>query len=1003
MAVRIGVLGAVRVWVDGVESSPGAPLRCAALSMLALRTGRLVTMSELVEGLWGERAPASAEGSVYTYVSGLRSVLEPDRSVREPSQVLEGDRSGYVLRMAPDNVDALAAEADRAHARQLRDNGDPAAALTVLDGALALWRGEALAGVPGPAADVERTRLTGLRWALLEERAEIALVMGRHAEIAAELTALVREQPLRERLVGVAMTALYRGGRQADALEMFGQVRAMLADELGVDPGPDLARLYEQILRNDPALDTPTPGLREVATLLPEQSGPVVPAQLPHDVAGFTGREAELAWLRGLISSDVAGVLGGTDRAASVVISAIDGCGGIGKTALAVRLAHEVVAEFPDGQLCVDLRGFDPQLPPLDPGEALSRLLRGLGQDIRGVPDELDVQAAQYRSLIGDKRMLILLDNAVSTEQVRELLPGSPGCLVVVTSRNRLGGLVARHGARRLTLDVLSESDAVTLSARMIGADRAEREPEALLDLVELCGRFPLALRIAAERVSARSSDPVADLVIELRGERDRLDVLATDDDNASAVRAVFSWSYHGLNDEEARLFRLLSVHPGSEVSVEAAAAITDRPVADTRKLMRSLADGHLIEDAGRQRYRFHDLVRVYAAERAAAEDPDTGRDQALWRVLNFYLDTADRAAQALAPGIPRTELDHHTSADHAGAQALRFAEFQDAADWIDREQNTLVAVVRQAARAGEHRITWQLVERIREMLQMQRTTTEWLELVSLGLESARLAGDQRGRATMLNQRGYARIRSCEYEAALEDLDRARSIFLELGDTRGAARALGNIANVHIHGFDDPETALPYYLAAGELLGSVGDLDGQARALGGVAGVYAWTDRYDEALEQERKAHKIFQDLGHGVEQLRSEATIAGHELRAGRPKVALPLLQESLAKLRSLGDQFTVGICLTDLACCYRELGDLDASLSCGQESVELLRSMDPGPLGGALLEVGATQRSLGWLEDARQTFTEAIPLASPGDERQLKRLEAELATLDALGQASA
>jgi DNA-binding SARP family transcriptional activator len=998
MAVRIEVLGAVRVRVDDQEVAPGPPLRRAVLAMLSLRAGRLVTLGELVQGLWGDAAPASAEGSVYTYISGLRSILDPERSGRDRGGILDGARSGYTLLIDPADVDALAAEQYRLRARELRESGALAEALSVLDQAIGLWRGEALAGVGGPFAEAERARLTGLRWALLEERAEIALALGQHVEIVAELTALVRQQPMRERLVGVTMTVLYRAGRQADAIDMFQQVRAILAGELGVDPSPALSRLYEQILRSDPALDTPKRDRPAVASARVPKVGRVVPAQLPHDVASFTGREAEVSWLRALVSSELAGEIDGMNRSASVVISAIDGCGGIGKTALAVHLAHQVRAEFPDGQLCVDLRGFDPQLPPLSPVEALSRLMQGLGAETSDIPNDLDVQAGHYRSLIAGKRLLILLDNAVSTEQVKELLPGAPGCLVLVTSRNRLGGLVARHGARRLTLDVLTESDAVTLLTLVIGVERSSGAAGPLAELAELCGRFPLALRIAAERVITGGSHTIGDLVEELRFERARLDLLTSNEDETSAVGAVFSWSYHALKAEVGRMFRLLSVHSGPEFTVEVAAAIAGVSVGDARQLLRTLTDGHLLEDAGIQRYRFHDLLRLYAGERAAVEEPETESRRALQRMLGHYLYTADRAAAQISPNTPWTELDPMPTDVHA----LPMPDVDSALEWMEREQSALLTAVRQAAVAQEYRLAWQLVERIRALLLMRRTTAECVEILTIGVDCARRLNDRTGRAVLLSQRGFARIRSCEYEAALEDLDRARAIYAELNDRRGSARVLGNIGNVYSFGLQDDDKALQCFIEAEAELCAVADLDGRARALGGIASIYAAKGRYEDALDHGRHALQLFTDLGDVVEMQVAAYCLASYELGAGRPDVALPMLRQSLLELRIMGDKFSLGTCLTDLARCHRELGHLEDALGCAEEAVELLRMRDPGPLGDALIELGRAERGLGRIDDARRTLIEAQQLAGAGDDAQIRRLEAELATLGVTSAAS-
>jgi DNA-binding SARP family transcriptional activator/tetratricopeptide (TPR) repeat protein len=984
----VGVLGPVRVWLGGVEVVVGAPLRCAVLAVLASRPGRLVTLGELVDALWGERAPASAEGSVYTYVSGLRSVLEPGRSGRDRGGVLDGDRSGYVLHVDAGDVDAVVAERCRGRAGQLRGSGDLVGALAVVDEGLGLWRGEALAGVPGPFAEVERVRLTELRWSLLEERAEVALGLGRHGEVAAELTALVAEQPLRERLVGLAMTGLYRGGRQAEALELFGRLRVRLAEELGLDPGPELQRLHERILRSDPGLAAPE-GAGVVAGGSSGVAVGAVPAQLPHDVSGFTGRVAELAWLRGRVLGESA------DGLTSMVISAIDGFGGIGKTALVVHVAHQVADRFPDGQLYVDLRGFDPQLPPLTPGEALSRLLRGLGVGAREMPAELDLQAAQYRSLLAGKRMLVLLDNAVSTDQVRQLLPGTPGCSVLVTSRNRLGGLVARHGAQRLTLDVFSLSESIALLSNTVGAGRAAAEAAAVAELARLCGRYPLALRIAAERVSARPAETVAELVEELSSEQDRLDVLTSDEEETDAVRGVFSWSYHALKPEAARLFRLLSLHPGTEFSTEAAAAVAGLPVARTKPLLRTLADGHLLEDAGRNRYRFHDLLRIYATDCAVAEEIQTDQATATRRVLGWYLHTADSAAEITSPGLPRTTLEGAPE----GVEALAFADHDSAIAWIDREQLNLVNAVRHAATTGDHDTAWRLAERLRDLFELYRDSSEWVEVMSVAFDSAAAVGDRRGQAAMLNQRGFARSRTGKLQAALDDLHRAKVIYLELGDSAGAARALGNIGVVYYFALEKHDEALSYFNQARQLFEAAGDQDGTARALGNIAQVHQEEGRFEEAYEALQRVLAIFTELSDEIQIARCQTNIAWNRQLAGHTEDAVALHLAALQTADKFGDRWGTATTAEGIASCYLELGEPESAAQYAENAVEGFRSLDNSRHAGALLVLGKAYRTLGKVVDSRRVWEEALALVDGVDPHLSNELRAELSASFSMG----
>ena len=466
MPLRVGVLGPVTAWQGEREVQAGQPRQLAVLGVLATRANRVVSRGELVDAVWGEQPPASAEGGIYTYVAGLRRVLEPDRPRRSPdqprrapAQVLVSAGGGYMLRLDPGALDCAQFEQCLARARALRA-GDPAAAERAVAEALGLWRGLAFAGVPGPFAEAERQRLGELRTGAAEDRADLLLALGRTAEAVPALTALVAEHPLRERARGLLMIALYRCGRQAEALQVFQDARERLAEDLGIDPGGELTTIHRQLLAMDPALDGHAES-RETTSPSPPTMlrAAAPPAQVPPEAAGFAGREAELRRLSTLLPA--------AEGEAPIVV--VTGTAGVGKTTLAVRFARQVAPRFPDGQLYVNLRGFDPSGAPTEPTATLQIFFEALGVPPGQVPASLEAQTGLFRSLLEGRRMLVLLDNARSTDQVRPLLPGSPGCMVVITSRSQLAGLVAAEGARPLPLDVLSAAEATELLSRRLG------------------------------------------------------------------------------------------------------------------------------------------------------------------------------------------------------------------------------------------------------------------------------------------------------------------------------------------------------------------------------------------------------------------------------------------------------------------------------------------------------------------------------------------------------
>jgi DNA-binding SARP family transcriptional activator len=632
--MKIGVLGPVEVWVDGRPVDAGHARQRAVLAVLALDTGRVVPIEVLIDRVWGEHPPRSVRNIVYGYVARLRALAG---SGADPAVTVSRRPGGYLLQAAPDQVDLTRF---RLLVAQAADAGDEERARKLLGLGVALWRGPALADLDSPWLNSMRITLELERAAAAADLGDIRLRCGEHAALVGEMTALAAQAPGDERLIGQLMLALYRSGRQADALRWYDQTRRYLADELGADPGPQLSALHRKILRADPGLAPPPAAIRAAAPAARggPHAGPATPRELPADVSAFTGREAELRRLDRLVNGRDARAGG----APAAVISAISGTAGVGKTALAIHWAHQVAGRFPDGQLHVNLRGYDPARP-LTAADALAVFLRALGVPDEEIPPGEDRRAARYRSLLAGKRMLVVVDNARTAEQVRPLLPGAPTCAMVVTSRDSLAGLVARDGAARLDLDVLPLDDAVGLLRELIGA-RADADPPAAAELARQCSRLPLALRVAAELAVARPDVPLVDLIAELADEQRRLDVLDADGDPRTAVSSVFSWSYQHLDPDLARAFRLTSLHPGPDFESQAVAALMATALDRARRMLEALARAHLIHPTGPGRYGMHDLLRVYGRGLTGAEEGEGQAREALARLTDHYVHAAASA-----------------------------------------------------------------------------------------------------------------------------------------------------------------------------------------------------------------------------------------------------------------------------------------------------------------------------------------------------------------------
>ncbi|MCH0562080.1 MULTISPECIES: BTAD domain-containing putative transcriptional regulator [unclassified Streptomyces] len=825
--LRFFVLGPVRARRGEEELPSGSPQQRALLAALLLREGRTVTAAELIDALWGDEPPQQALAAIRTYASRLRKALD--------ASVLVSESGGYAVRGLADGAldlgvaQGLAAEADKA-----RTGGALNHAREALDRALSLWDGEALAGVPGPYADTQRVRLEEWRLQLLQSRLDMDLEQGCHAEAVSELTALTAAHPLRERLRELLMLALYRSGRQAEALAVYADTRRLLAEELGVDPQPGLRELQERILRADP-------GLAEPSTSAPEPSAVRVrPAQLPATVPDFTGRAAFVRDLGETLSS-----AGGRVMA----VSALAGIGGVGKTTLAVHVAHRARASFPDGQLYVDLQGAGPRAA--DPETVLGSFLRALGTADSAIPDTLEERAALYRSVLDGRRVLVLLDNARDAAQVRPLLPGTEGCATLVTSRVRMVDLA---GAHLVDLDVMSPDEALALFTRIVGEERVGSERKAALDVVAACGFLPLAIRIAASRLASRRTWTVSVLAAKLADERRRLDELQAGD---LAVKATFELGYGALDGAQARAFRLLGLADGPDISLAAAAAVLDLDTEETEDLLESLVDTSLLESAAPGRYRFHDLVRLYARACAERDErPPSEREAALSRVLDFYLATAARVYAIERPG-DRT-VEH---LEHGGQRGPEFADASQALDWLHAEADCLLACAQQSLKGATLRRAVDLLLAAKDLAESGASSRRYETATLAACDAARAAGDAhaegRARVTLTQVLSNAgRFESAEVEArrAMTLAEASRDPWT----TGNAPNELGIIANC-TNRYADGEFHL---MKAIEAFRADGNRPGEASALCNLSRVLAPMGHLSRAVELAREGTEIYDELG---------------------------------------------------------------------------------------------------------------------------------------------
>ncbi|MGW4994218.1 AfsR/SARP family transcriptional regulator [Streptomyces mirabilis] len=945
--IRFAVLGPVRVWRGNEVLNAGSPQQRALLSALLLRQGRVANAGELIDALWGEEPPLQALAAVRTYASRLRKTLDPG--------LLVSENGGYALRVDRGALDLHVVEDLAQQAENLREQGDLGQASALIDRTLSVWDGEPLAGVPGPYAEAQRVRLEEWRLQLLEARIDMDLGLGRHAEAVAELTALAGAHPLRERLRELLMLALYRSGRQSEALAVYADIHRLLADELGVDPRPELVELQRRILESDRSL-VPTPQA-------PPKTSPSEhrrPYQLPATVSDFTGRASLIQELTEVLLSD---------EGSAISVSALTGLGGIGKTTLAVHIAHQVRSRFPDGQLYVDLQGAGPRAA--EPDAVLDYFLRALDVPSSAIPNSLEERAALYRATLEGRRILILLDNARTAAQVRPLLPGTGGSAVLITSRTRMVDLA---GAHLVDLDVMSPDEALRLFTRIVGEERLAAEREAALDLVAACGFLPLAIRVVASRLAARRTWTVAVLAAKLADERRRLDELQAGD---LAVKATFELGYGQLEPEQARAFRLLGLADGPDISLAAAAAVLDLPEEDAEDLLESLVNTSLLESAAPGRYRYHDLVRLYA--RACAErdeHPVEERERALSRLLDFYLATATGVYAIERPGDRLVE--HLEPTTYAG---LVFHDRQRALDWLFGEAVCVMACAHQST-------TRPLLRRAVDLLWVTRDLSEsgafpkQYESTAVALrDAAEAVGDPHatGRAELIV--AEAKLPPGQFDAIEQQASRVLTAAEASGDTQVMCRlaSLRGIVALYQNRHDDAAAHFGYALDAfrsdGDRPGEAGVLCNLSRvrlALGdmssalslaeeGVA-VYdslglsvrganaryalglalTWASRYAEARNVLNEARKVFQDGRQRIWEGLTHFRLAEVDLADQRPREAATHAEQALVILADMGGQWRRANILTVLGRALHALGETDRARACWHDALGIFDELN-------------------------------------------------------------
>ncbi|MFI1013497.1 BTAD domain-containing putative transcriptional regulator [Streptomyces sp. NPDC020965] len=957
--LRFSVLGPVRAWRDGEALPSGSPQQRALLAALLLRDGRTATSSELIDAIWGEAPPSQALATVRTYASRLRKTLSANALVSESG--------GYAMRIRRDCVDLAVAEELAVEAEKARAAGDHPHARALLNKSLGLWDGEALANVPGPYAETQRARLDEWRLQLLETRLDLDLMAGCHAEAVSELTALTAAHPLRERLRELLMLALYRSGRQAEALAVYTDTRRLLAEELGVDPRAELSQLQQRILCADEELAHPG---EEQVTVQPVTQ----PAQLPATVPDFTGRASFVRELAGRLAAAEGSVM---------AVSALAGIGGVGKTTLAVHVAHQVCPRFPDGQLYVDLQGAGSR--SAEPAAVLGAFLRALGTPDSAIPDSLDERAALYRSTLAGRRVLVLLDNARDAAQIRPLLPGTAGCAALVTSRVRMVDLA---GAHLVDLDVMSPDEALQLFTRIVGVERVTAERESALDVVGACGFLPLAIRIAASRLAARRTWTVSVLAAKLADERRRLDELQAGD---LAVKATFELGYGQLEPAQARSFRLLGLADGPDISLHAAAAALALPLQTTEDLLEVLVDTSLLESAAPGRYRYHDLVRLYARACAERDEHPDATESALSRLLDFYLASATRVYAIERPG---DRLPHHLA--RTEYEGLAFADRQEALDWLYTEAHCVLACARQST-AGQrlHRAV-DLLWAAKDLAESGANAKQYEYAALTARDAARAVGDTRTQGRAHTTLTNVHLVAGRYDDADEHAQQA-ALLAAAADDRAPVFWANNDRGIIALLQGRHAEAEGFLQQAIEDSRADGNEPGEASALCNLSRLNLNMGRTEQSIDFAQRGLDIFHRNGHTLRLANARYALGVALTEAGRHTEALDQLLDALDGFEANRQRLWEGTTHFRIAQTHLKARRPARTAQHAEQALAIGCIGGDRTKGSVLITLGRALSALGQAGRARACWLEALALHEASGAAEADEVRALLAPLSA------
>ncbi|MGW4566107.1 BTAD domain-containing putative transcriptional regulator [Streptomyces sp. NPDC004561] len=959
--LRFNILGPLEGWHGSERIEVGGLIQQRILVALLLDPGKRLTVSRLVEAAWAEEPPVTAVHQVRKAVADLRRKLPGGK------ELLLTDGPSYALAT---DVPLDIGEFDRlaGEARTAAEQGRPREAVRHLREAVALWRGRVLDGIGGPLVEAAAVVLEERRLSAMERYYELRLSLGETSELLSELREQTSRYPLQESLRGHLMLALYRSGRRAEALEEYGRVRTLLVEELGIEPGPKLARLHEDILVENPELAAPAvPAAPPAPAAAPEpeparRQAPDAPRMLPYDLSDFVGRERELALL-------LEGARRCEQRGRGARVVAIDGMGGVGKTSLAVRAAYLLADEYPDGQLFIDLRGYAPDEQPVGLAPALGMLLRGLGIPMEQIPDDEVGRTTLWQSALAGRRLLILIDNAADAGVVRGLLPTSPGCLVLVTSRARL---VELDGAEWVAVDVLAPRESRILVGELLGAEAAAADPETAAELARLCGHLPLAMRIAAARLRNRRQWTLPYLVARLRDENRKLDELSSGE---RGVAATLRLSYQVLPEDCRASFRILSLHPGNEIDVNSAAALLDLDVWDAEDHLEKLLDAQLLQQPELGRYTYHDLVRSFSRG-LSRELPEDRRDEtsAVRRLIEYYLCATESACELLYPG--RSRRNSGIDAGAAAGLVPGFGTPDDARSWFDREHITLTSVVKLAVREGYQRHAVWLARGITFYLNARGNLNLFAELSRTAVAAARDLEDDALLGMCLSNLGVSCWKLGLYTEGIKAAEEGQEIARRTGDQSTQAHCKGNLGHFHSLLGRYPE-ALDHLRSAVALERELGTPRAEAATLTLLSALYEQWGRYREAVDSARRAVELMRRLGQHENAFVALTDLALALVGLGDDVLA----EECLGEARGLcvGDREAgqVAVTLALSAELAQRRGDRDEAGVFAEQALELVgqstsptrRAKAENMLGRLMHERGEHERAFGLHSGAYET----------------------------------